>query len=361
MSREILFATSRHVLTRLEDPDRPAVQALLERCADYFELVEGAPPAKDAADDLYSDLAPDKTLEDKLLLGVWDLAGRLVGLLDVMRDYPEPREWFIGLMLIDPALRGQGVGTDVYRAFEAWAARCGVLAVGLGVVEANSQAYHFWQRLGFETVRQTPPRLFGSKEHVVNVMRQPLTPDILKTIFKRRSIRHYASRPVEREQLIRLLQAGMAAPNACNSHPWEFVVVTEPTQLDRLREKLQFARYNAPAAILVCANLSRANNSVARHYWVQDCSAAAENILIAAAGMGLGAVWIGLYPLPSTMKPVCQVLNLPDEVTPLCLILVGYPAEDKPPRTQYDEYRVHWEEYEPRKKRAKIKNAKHLE
>jgi nitroreductase len=115
-----------------------------------------------------------------------------------------------------------------------------------------------------------------------------------------------------------------------------------------------------PAAIVVCGNESIANNSVARFYWAQDCSAAAENILIAAAGLGLGAVWLGVYPLPSVIKPVSEVLNIPPLVIPLCVIYVGYPAEEKPPRTQYDERRVHWQEYEERKKRAKVRNARLL-
>ncbi len=166
---------------------------------------------------------------------------------------------------------------------------------------------------------------------------------------------------MEKEVLIQLLEAAMSAPNACNSQPWEFVVITDQERLNRLREKLLFARYNGPAAIVVCGNVEIAHNSVARHYWIQDCCAAVENILIAATGMGLGTVWIGLYPLPSTMKPARQALNIPEHIMPVCLIYVGYPAEEKRARTQYDGYRVHWEEYEPRKKRAKIKNAKLLD
>ena len=185
--------------------------------------------------------------------------------------------------------------------------------------------------------------------------------DILDIIFKRRSIRCYTEQPVSRDLLEKLLQAAMAAPNACNSQPWEFVVITERARLDQLRDKLRFARYNAPAAIVVCGNLGIAHSTVARDYWVQDCSAAMENMLIAAAGLGLGTVWIGLYPLPSAMKPVRQVLGIPDDVMPLGMAYVGYPAEEKRSRTQYDAYRVYWEQYEPRKKRAKIKNAKYLD
>ena len=86
-------------------------------------------------------------------------------------------------------------------------------------------------------------------------------------------------------------------------------------------------------------------------------------ILFAAAGLDLGAVWIGVYPLPSMIKPVREIFNMPEHVTPLGIALVGHPAEGAVPRprTQYDEHRVHWQIYEPRKPKAKIKNAKYLE
>jgi nitroreductase len=184
--------------------------------------------------------------------------------------------------------------------------------------------------------------------------------DIVDCIRRRRSIRHYTPQEVENEKLILLLEAAMAAPNACNSQPWEFVVVTDKAIMAQLQNGLYAGHYNAPSAIVVCGNLSIANNSVARFFWVQDCSAATENILIAAVGLGLGAVWIGVHPLPSVIKPVAAILNLPENVIPLCVVYVGYPAEEKSPRTQYNEHRVHWQQYEPRKKQAKIRNAKNL-
>jgi nitroreductase len=184
--------------------------------------------------------------------------------------------------------------------------------------------------------------------------------DILGAIFQRRSVRHYTEQEVEREKLDFLLQAAMAAPNACNSQPWEFVVVTDVGIMARLRGALYAGHYNAPCAIVVSGNLGIANNSAARYYWVQDCSAATENILIAATALGLGTVWIGAYPLPSVIKPVSEILNLADGVVPLSIVYVGYPAEEKPARTQYDEHRVYWDQYAPRKPRGKTKNAKRL-
>ena len=185
-------------------------------------------------------------------------------------------------------------------------------------------------------------------------------PEIIDIILSRRSIRHFTDEPVQNGTLKLLLQAAMAAPTACNSQPWEFIVVTEPETLVHIRDKFFFARYNAPAAIIVCGNLGIANNSAARDHWVQDCSAATENILIAATGMGLGAVWIGVYPYPSKIKPLAEALGIPGNVTPLSMVYIGHPAETRQPRTQYDEHKVYWQCYEPRKRKPKIKNAKYL-
>ena len=183
---------------------------------------------------------------------------------------------------------------------------------------------------------------------------------ILTTLFRRRSIRKFTDQPVDPETLTLLLQAGMAAPSAVNSQPWEFIVVTDPQILTRLRKHLPFAHHNAPAAIVVLGSPERARNTAGRLFWEQDCSAAMENMLIAAVGLRLGAVWVGLHPIGPFVKAVRTVLEIPDEVTPLGMMHVGYPAEEKPARTQYDEYKVFWQHYEKRKRRAKIKNARLL-
>ena len=165
----------------------------------------------------------------------------------------------------------------------------------------------------------------------------------LDMIFKRRSVRIFTKKKVEKETLTQLLQAAMAAPSASNGRPWEFVTITDEDTLNTLRSKLQYGKYNAPAAIVVLGNLEIAANESSHRYWIQDCSAATENILIAAAGMDLGTVWIGSYPKEKTMDILRETLNIPDSVFPLSLIFVGHPAEEVVPRTQYDEKRVHWE------------------
>jgi nitroreductase len=167
----------------------------------------------------------------------------------------------------------------------------------------------------------------------------------IETIFRRRSIRKYTDQPVEPEKLDLLLQAAMAAPSAMNCKPWEFVIVTEPEKLAQFRKRLIFGDRNAPAAIVVCGNPGLSTNPAARLFWVQDCSAATENILIAAVGLGLGTVWVGVHPVAKFIKIVREIVSIPKSVTPLCVIYVGYPVEAKPPRTQYDEHRLHWQKY----------------
>jgi nitroreductase len=164
-------------------------------------------------------------------------------------------------------------------------------------------------------------------------------------ILRRRSIRKYTSQPVEPEKLEQLLKAAMAAPSAMNCKPWEFILVTDPGELAEFRKRLPFGNRNAPAAIVVCGNPFRSINPAARLFWVQDCSAATENILLAASGLGLGAVWIGIYPVRAFIRVVRQVVSLPPNIRPLCLVYVGYAQEQKPPRSQYDPSRISSQKY----------------
>ena len=165
----------------------------------------------------------------------------------------------------------------------------------------------------------------------------------LDLIMKRRSIRKFSSEPVAQEQLDELLQAAMAAPSASNRRPWEFVVVTDAEVLARLRRALVLGPYKAPAAIVVCGNLLRTLPPPAQKFWIQDCSAAMQNILLAATGLGLGTVWIGVHPVGPFKRAVAKALGLPRHVQPLGLVHIGHPRESKESRTQYDPNRVHWQ------------------
>ena len=169
--------------------------------------------------------------------------------------------------------------------------------------------------------------------------------NILDHIMARRSIRKYTDEPVTEKQLTLLLKAAMAAPSASNRRPCEFVVVTEPEMVRRVRAATVFGRYNAPAAIVVCGNTRRAYPPPAQTFWVQDCAAATQNILLAATGIGLGSVWIGTYPVPTFISRVRGVINLPRHIVPMSVVYVGHPAQQKAPRTQYDPAKVRWQRY----------------
>lgn len=182
--------------------------------------------------------------------------------------------------------------------------------------------------------------------------------DLIDVIYSRRSIRKYKDTPVPKEILETLLKAAMAAPTATNAQPWEFVVVTEPVTLAALRGSTLFSRINAPALICVLGSERLQKNRAGQKFWVQDCSAATENILLAATALGLGTVWVGVHPITIFTRSVERILNLPDGVTPLNLIFVGYPDEVKEPRTQYEEKRVHWGAFPKIAKSSKIAKTK---
>jgi len=160
----------------------------------------------------------------------------------------------------------------------------------------------------------------------------------LSVLFSRRSVRSYTGEPVSVDDIKALLEAGMAAPSASNRKPWHFVAVTERARLDQLAAIHPYGRMLASAGLCigVCGD-----RDISPDFWVQDCSASTENILVAAATLGLGAVWLGVHPRAERENELKRFLGIPDHVGLLCLIAVGHPAEQPTPRTQYDETRVH--------------------
>jgi nitroreductase len=164
--------------------------------------------------------------------------------------------------------------------------------------------------------------------------------DGMEAILSRRSIRKYKAAPIPENLLHGLLDAAMNAPSSGNAQPWHFIVVTDRKILDEIPA---FHPYSdpvreAPMAIVVCADLHLEKNKGA---WVQDCSAAIENLLIAANATGLGAVWLGVYPYEERVIGVRKLLGLPESVITLGIILVGYPAESKQPANRFKAERVH--------------------
>lgn len=168
--------------------------------------------------------------------------------------------------------------------------------------------------------------------------------NVIEAIYARRSVRKFTPAPVEREKLEELARLGAAAPSATNRKPWVFIAVDEPEQLKRLKNRLPFGRYNAPAALLVCADIKR-THPTAREFWIQDCAAAMENILLGAVEMGLGGVWIGVHPVNLLVRGVKKAFGLPEHIEPLGVALLGYPVEVPPPRTQMEPHMLVWQRY----------------
>lgn len=163
---------------------------------------------------------------------------------------------------------------------------------------------------------------------------------MMKEIFHRVSVRRYESRPVEEEKVEQLLRAAMAAPSARNQQPWAFYVVTDRGTLGALADCSPYAGClrEAPLGIVVCCQ----TNCPRPEYAQIDCSAATENLLLAADSLGLGAVWLGIAPVEERMEAAARVLSLPEELCAFAFIACGYPAESRPQQDRYDTGRVHY-------------------
>ena len=166
--------------------------------------------------------------------------------------------------------------------------------------------------------------------------------ELKEALLKRRSVRKFTEEAVSDEDITELLHAGMSGPSACNKTPWEFFVVTNPEVLEKLRKATRYSKIKAPLAIVVCGNLSKALPLQLSPFWIQDCSAATENILLKATDLGLGAVWCGIHPMKTSEKKVSEALSLSEKLVPLNIIHIGHPAEFPEPRDQYNEKKVHY-------------------
>ena len=169
-------------------------------------------------------------------------------------------------------------------------------------------------------------------------------PGLFETIAARTSIRKFdPSKPVSNADIEKILKAGMCAPSAMDRRPWEFIVVRDKAKLAALGSRLPYSRCGngAQAAIVVCGNLDNGLPGRGKEYWIHDCSAATMNILLAAKGLGLGAVWTGVYPGEDRVAVVREVLSIPEGYAPLNVIPLGYPAENPTPKDKWNPAKVH--------------------
>lgn len=163
------------------------------------------------------------------------------------------------------------------------------------------------------------------------------TTPAIENIFARKSVRQYTEQKVEQATLELLIKAGMAAPTGMNKQPWEFIIVTDRAILEKFAALLPYAKMaaKAPAAIVV------AGNPKVSEYWYLDCSAATQNILLAAESLGLGAVWTAAYPYEKNMNIIKEVLSIPEPYLPLCLIPLGYPKSETKAKDKWKPEKVH--------------------
>lgn len=163
---------------------------------------------------------------------------------------------------------------------------------------------------------------------------------VLENIFARKSVRKFTSEPVSDKQVETLLRAAMAAPSAKNGQPWRFVVVNDKDKLASMDKQLPYARLDtAPMAIVVCGDLSGH-----KKFWTDDCSAATENLLLAAEAMGLGAVWTAASD-EERSGIVREALGLPENIHPLCVVPVGHPDGDFQPKDKWDPSKIHYNQW----------------
>lgn len=164
--------------------------------------------------------------------------------------------------------------------------------------------------------------------------------DAIEAILTRRSIRRYHPEPVSQEQVKKLLECAMAAPSAGNQQPWQFVVVEDRPTLDAITtvQTHSMMLKESALAIVICGDSAACKIA---SMWACDCSAATQNILLAAHATGLGSCWCGVYPNESVMSGLRRLLGIPETVSPFSIIAIGHPAEQKPPADRYNEARVH--------------------
>lgn len=163
-------------------------------------------------------------------------------------------------------------------------------------------------------------------------------------IMTRSSVRSYSDREVAEGQIDTLLRAAMAAPTAGNKQPWRFVVINDKSILNVISENFHTMTMakDASVAVIMCGDVTATFDGDARDYWIQDVSAASENLLLAAHAMGLGAVWCGIYPQMSRVDQFSEMLHLPENIIPMACICIGYPSGETTPKDKWQPEYIHY-------------------
>jgi GNAT superfamily N-acetyltransferase len=176
MAATTLFSGEGFTVRPLDRSEQDAVQTLMTACDDYAVMLTGKPHGPEAASDVFTSLPPGKDYTDKFVLAVDTPDKPLIGIIDAIRNYPEDGVWFIGLQLLHPAHRSQGLGEKVYEAFAEWAFSQGCDIVRLGVVKQNERGLQFWTKVGFQEVARQPMSFAGKDTEAV-IMQDVLVAD----------------------------------------------------------------------------------------------------------------------------------------------------------------------------------------
>ena len=168
--------------------------------------------------------------------------------------------------------------------------------------------------------------------------------DVIEAIFTRRSIRKYSGEPISDQDLDTLLRAGCQAPSAHNLQPWHFIILKDKKNMERLAEVHPYAKMltHAEAGIIVCGDQNKQSMT---GFLIEDCSAAIQNILLAANGLGLGAVWCGLYPVEKLTQAVKNVCSIPEHIVPIGMVVLGHKGENKNTVDRFDQSKLHYEQW----------------
>lgn len=188
--------------------------------------------------------------------------------------------------------------------------------------------------------------VLNTSNETINATNQlPQSSVIIDNIMTRTSVRSYEDKEVENDKIETLLRATMAAPSAGNKQPWEIIVIKDKNVLNTISNNMRTMKMvkDAPLAIVICGDMKRTFDGDGLDYWIEDTSAATENLLLAAHALGLGAVWCGVYPLPERVTFFQELLNLPQDIVPLNVIPIGYPAESPAPKDKWKPESVHYE------------------
>ena len=171
---------------------------------------------------------------------------------------------------------------------------------------------------------------------------------VMNNILTRVSVRSYTDQALDEATTEKLLRAGMAAPSAADKRPWNFIVVTDPATKKAITENIGPAKAAelAPEVIVVCADMNKTLDRDGRDYWILDCSACMENMLLAAHSMGLGAVFLGVYPQMRRVEFLSELLHTPENIVPMAMMAVGYPAESPEIKDKFDKSLVHYNTWE---------------